>query len=102
MHWLMDGWTQFTETLGTRGGTIALLFVSCVGLFIGVIHVMHHGDAGQASSVIISTFSGFTGALLVALTTGAKPPINGNGNGSSITATPTVPDKTAGFNSVVK
>lgn len=91
-----DTWDRFTETLNTRGGTIALLFISTCGLFLGVLHVMHHGDSGPAAQVIVSTFSGFTGALLLALT--QKDPLkNGNGGGggsggntSSATVTTTV------------
>jgi hypothetical protein len=78
MNWIISAWNEFTDSLNTRGGTIALLFVSCVGLFFGVMHVMHHGDNGQGASVIVSTFSGFTGALLVALT-GKDRQQNGNG-----------------------
>jgi len=77
MKWLIDAWSELADSLNTRGGTIALLFVSCVGLFFGLMHVMHHGDSGQAAAVLISTFSAFTGALLIALTTGTKPPSNG-------------------------
>jgi hypothetical protein len=80
---VMKWWEEFADTLNTRGGTIALLFMSCVGLFFGVMHVMHHGDTGQAAAVIISTFSGFTGALLVALTGKDRP--NGNNNGGTKT-----------------
>jgi hypothetical protein len=90
MHWLMDAWSDFTDTLNTRGGTIALLFVSCLLLGFGVLHVMHHGDTGQAASVIISTFSGFGGALLLALTQkDVKSTVNGNGITSTTSTTTT-------------
>lgn len=78
MGQLIEAWTAFADTLNSRGGTIALLFIANFALGLGVIHVMHHGDTGQASAVIISSFSGFTGALLIALTSKDK---NGNGNG---------------------
>jgi hypothetical protein len=77
MKTLMGAWSDFCDTLNTRGGTIALLFIATAGLFLGVLHVMHHGDSNQAATVIISTFSGFTGALLLALT--QKDKTNGNG-----------------------
>jgi FtsH-binding integral membrane protein len=77
MSKLIDIWSGFTDSLNSRGGTIALLFVSCVGLGALMIHIMHHGDNGQAASAIIATFSAFTGALLIALTNKEKP--NGNG-----------------------
>ena len=68
MKWLIDGWNEFTDSLNTRGGTIALLFITCLGLACMVLHIMHHADTGQAAATIISTFSAFTGALLLALT----------------------------------
>jgi hypothetical protein len=73
----MKWWSDFADTLNTRGGTIALLFISTLLLGWGVIHVMHHSDTNQASAVIVSTFSSFTGALLLALT--QKDKTNGNG-----------------------
>jgi FtsH-binding integral membrane protein len=101
---IVDAWSGFSDSLNTRGGTIALLFVSNVGLAFGVVHIMHHGDTSQAASVIVSTFASFNGALLIALTSKDKingagnvtgngtAPTNGNGNG---TPTPSVPPDTA-------
>jgi cobalamin synthase len=83
MRHLTDVWAEFADTLDSRGGTIALLFVSCVALGAVMLHIMHHGDDGQATSAIISTFSAFTGALLVALTSRTKANGNGNGNGNT-------------------
>lgn len=77
MRSLMDAWSEFCDTLNTRGGTIALLFIGCLLLGFGVLHIMHHSDTSQASSVILSTFSSFMGALLLALT--QKDKTNGNG-----------------------
>lgn len=65
---LMQAWSDFTESLSAQGGTIALLFVCCVGLATLVIHIMHHNYGGEAATVIIATFSAFTGALLTMLT----------------------------------
>jgi hypothetical protein len=74
---IMRWWESFADSLNTRGGTIALLFVACMLLGLGLLHVMHHGDSGQASATIVSTFSAFAGALLLALT--QKDKTNGNG-----------------------
>jgi len=71
----MKWWNDFTESLNTRGGTVALLFVATCLLGLATVHVMHHGDAGQGAAVLVATFSNFTGALLLALTQKEK----GNG-----------------------
>jgi hypothetical protein len=75
----MDSWQKFLNSLGTPGGNLLLLviFVSCLlGL---VLHVLHHGDDGQVTTVILSTFSGFSGALLQALRGRSSdvPPVSG-------------------------
>jgi hypothetical protein len=77
MNRIITAWQDFADTLNTRGGTIGLLFIATVLLGWGVVHVMHHGDQGQAAAVIISTFSSFTGALLLALTQKDKAQTNG-------------------------
>jgi hypothetical protein len=65
---LIQFWTAFTESLNTRGGTIAVLFISTAVLGVAVMHIVHHGDEGPAANILIGTFSNFTGALLLALT----------------------------------
>jgi sugar phosphate permease len=90
MNWLVELWNEFTDSLNTRGGTIALLFVTCVGLAIMVVHIMHHGDGGQAAATIISTFSAFTGALLLALTQKDRPASEGKPGSQTETTTATV------------
>lgn len=63
----MQKWQAFLNSISTPGGNLLLLavFVSCLlGL---VLHVLHHGDDNQVTTVILSTFSGFSGALLQAL-----------------------------------
>ena len=73
---IASAWASFTDTLNSRGGTIALLFLSCCVLGFALLHGWH-GDA-ETVSLIRNTFSGFAGALLIALTSKDK-----NGNGSS-------------------
>jgi FtsH-binding integral membrane protein len=72
MH-LMAFWSSFTDTLNTRGGTIALLFVTCCALGAGLTFLMIKDVSNQAATVLLSTFSGFSGALLLALTQKDKP-----------------------------
>ena len=79
----MKWWADFAETLNTRGGTIAALCLANLLLGGGLIFIMVRGDSNQAATVLISTFSSFTGALLLALTQKEKPNGNGNGNGNS-------------------
>jgi hypothetical protein len=73
----MKFWASFADTLNTRGGTIAALCVATLVLGIGLIVIMVKGYSNQPATVIVSTFSSFTGALLLALT--QKDRVNGNG-----------------------
>lgn len=76
---LIQAWSDFTDTLNGRGGTIGLLFIASFILGIMVLRSHHLGIDAESASTIRTTFSGFTGALLIALTSKDK---NGNGNGS--------------------
>ncbi len=69
----MQTWHDFLESLATRGGNLFLLvlFVAVLGFL--VFHTLHHPEVnGEVKTVILTTFSGFTGALLGALR-GALP-----------------------------
>lgn len=79
---MMKAWNDFTDSLNTAGGTVALLFVCTFLLGLCVVHLMHHGDGGASASILQTTFANFTGALLLALTQKSR---NGNGNGSDHT-----------------
>lgn len=68
----MNSWAKFLDSLGSRGGNIFILLMSTTGLFIAAVHILHHGDKGDIATVIMSTFSGFSGALLNALVSGGK------------------------------
>lgn len=63
---------QLIELLNTRAGSILILWLSTAGLFVGILHILHHGDTGEAASLMRETFAGFSGALLMALTSGGK------------------------------
>lgn len=63
----MAKWQTFLNSLSTPGGNLLLLCIFVASLLTLVIHVLHHGDNGQVATVILSTFSGFSGALLQAL-----------------------------------
>ena len=88
----MQKWQAFLNSLSTPGGNLLLLcvFVSC--LLALVLHVLHHGDEGQVTTVILSTFSGFAGALLQAL----------RGRTSDIPTNPTGPNATTTGNGQAK
>jgi len=60
---------KFLDALASKGGNIFLLAVFVVSLLLLVIWITSR-DAGdsQAVTVILSTFSAFSGALLAALT----------------------------------
>jgi hypothetical protein len=64
----MSRWQNFLNSLSTRGGAIFLLFLVCLtGIFV-ILHMIHHGEDGSMfAGVVISTFSSFSGALLLAL-----------------------------------
>ncbi len=78
----MEAWKDFLDSLATRGGNIFLLALFVVGFSVLVFHALHDAEPNaEARTVVLSTFSTFTGALVGALTGGAmmKKP-NGAGN----------------------
>jgi hypothetical protein len=78
----MNRWEFFLASLATRGGNIFLLLLICSGLSGMVYHVLHHVETSPAvSSVILATFSNFTGALMMALTGSNSKQRNGDTNG---------------------
>lgn len=68
----MNRWAQFLDSLASRGGNIAILLLATGGLFGACVHLLHHGDKSEVATVILSTFSGFSGALLNALVSGGR------------------------------
>jgi len=65
----MNWWNRFLDSLATKGGQLLILcmfVVMLLGLIIWVT-ARDQGDS-QATTVIISTFSAFSGALLGFLT----------------------------------
>jgi hypothetical protein len=64
---MMDSWQKFLNSISTPGGNLMLLVLFVASLLGLVLHVLHHGDEGQVQTVILTTFSGFSGALLQAL-----------------------------------
>ncbi len=82
----VDIWHEFLDSLATIGGNIFNLIVLEVLFFFGVLHVLHHPEVNkEAGSLIISTFSTVTGALMYALTQRQR---SGNGNGDFKKTTP--------------
>jgi len=64
----MGSWQKFLDSLATKGGNLFVLFVCFAGLLSLLIHVLHHADSGNVTMVVVSTFSGFSGALMATLT----------------------------------
>lgn len=61
-------WTNFLNSLATRGGAIfILMMLSLIGFGI-TIHIIHHGDDNNMIAAgLVTTLGNFTGALLLAL-----------------------------------
>ena len=72
----MNAWAKFLDSLGSRGGNIFILLMANFGLFVAAMHMLHHGDKSEIATVILSTFSGFSGALLNALVSGGKSAVD--------------------------
>ncbi len=90
----MQKWSAFLESLASRGGNLLVMIVF-VGSMLGLLVMFLYHPASQASDriimVVLSTFSGFAGALLNTLvgsathtaTQAAAQAANGNGSGST-------------------
>jgi hypothetical protein len=66
----MNTWRNLVDSISSRGGSILVLLTATIVL--GVMVVRHSGDTGESASLIRNSFSGFSGALLMALTTSSK------------------------------
>jgi hypothetical protein len=66
----MNTWRNLVDSISSRGGSILILLIATITL--GVMVIRHSGDTGEAPSLIRNSFSGFSGALLMALTTSSK------------------------------
>lgn len=62
----MTRWQQFLTSLSTPGGNLFLLVTFVVLLLVLVFHILHSSGDAQVTTVILSTFSAFSGALLQA------------------------------------
>lgn len=84
----MHRWEQFLNSLATRGGNIFLLAVFVLMLGGLVLHTLHHAEINtEVKTVVLSTFSGFTGALIAALQGGGSRQRNGEPNPPASSAT---------------
>jgi hypothetical protein len=70
---MINAWNKFLDSLSSPGGKLLILALFVASLFVLVIHVLHHADSGQVTTVILATFSNFSGALLISLTGHSKP-----------------------------
>jgi hypothetical protein len=61
-------WTNFLNSLATRGGAIFILMVLSLTGFGITLHIIHHGeDSSMVAAGLVTTLGNFTGALLLAL-----------------------------------
>jgi hypothetical protein len=71
----MKRWNVFLESLATRGGTIAALLFINISIVFLMLYLVHRGEDKSAFAVAMTqVFGNFTGALLLALKGGDKPP----------------------------
>jgi hypothetical protein len=64
----VSSWQKFLDSLSTKGGNLLVLLLCFTGLLCLLMHVLHHGDSGNITMVVVATFSGFSGALMATLT----------------------------------
>jgi hypothetical protein len=92
----MNGkWQYFLNSLATVGGNLLVLVLFVLLLLGLVLYVLHDtGANAQIVTVVLSTFSGFAGALLQALrgrSTDTNPSTGGGTSTSSTTTEVTTP-----------
>lgn len=65
----MNRWQAFLNSISTPGGNLFLLALFVTALLSLTVHVLEnpHPNGDQSVTVILSTFSAFSGALLQAL-----------------------------------
>jgi hypothetical protein len=64
----MQKWQTWLTSLSTPGGNLFVLSLFVILLLVLTVHVLEgHDSGGQVETVILATFSGFSGALLQAL-----------------------------------
>jgi hypothetical protein len=71
----VEKWQKFLDSIATKGGNLLILAVFVMFFFVSLFVMwMLKLDTGQSQvvTVITATFSGFSGALLTALT-GRQP-----------------------------
>ena len=65
---MVEAWDRFLDSLATKGGNLAMLGFFTFILLGFVVHVSYHAVFGpEIRTLAISSFSGFSGALLNAL-----------------------------------
>lgn len=83
----MVKWNEFLQSLGTRGGAIFLLTLIFLGGMFFSLHLIHHGEAASPlAASLMSTFAGFSGALLMALKGSSDSTATVSGPSGSATA----------------
>ena len=63
----MKRWQDFLDSLSTSGGAALVLLIICVAMLPVLIFVLLRWPSSPIAVLMTNTFSGFTGALLLAL-----------------------------------
>jgi hypothetical protein len=91
----MVRWNEFLQSLSTRGGAVFLLTV-IFGIGTAVsMHLIHHGEASSPlAASLMSTFAGFSGALLLALkgSSDSTATVSGPSGTATASTAPTTPN----------
>src|SRR5271154_815494 len=92
----MVKWNEFLTSLGTRGGAIFILTLIFVGSMCFALHLIHHGESSSPlAASLISTFAGFSGALLMALKGSSDSTATVTGPGGTASASTATPSPSA-------
>jgi hypothetical protein len=84
----MQKWQLWLNSFNTPGGNLLLLFVFVVTLLGLTLRLLYHPGDSTVTTVILTTFSGFSGALMKALSgrTSDVPPPPGNTSSTATTS----------------
>lgn len=63
----MQKWQLFLNSLATPGGNVLLNTLIVTALLIVLVLELHHGTEGQVQTILVGSFTGFSGALLQSL-----------------------------------
>lgn len=80
----MSKWQGFLDSLATKGGNILLLvMLSIVFLVAALVLMLKFGAVAPSVVLVVGSFNGFAGALLMALVGKDRNGNGSNGNGGA-------------------